>query len=119
MLMKVAQWSLSDMKKAIASGNRMDAPGIPPVADMELVIYDRKAKSSFTPLESGKLAKSKIHVIFKRHFPVFMRKKGTTFPENQAGEDKGTFNATMTQCLLRHGIKVKAPKKKKAKDFEV
>ena len=122
MLMKVAAWSLGDMKKAIASGNRMDAPGIPPVADMELVIYDRKAKSGFTPIESGKLAKSKIHVIFKRHFPVFLREKGTAFPEDQAGDEEGTFNHAMTQCLLRHGIKVKAPKKKKEKrkkDFEV
>jgi hypothetical protein len=118
MLLKVDKWTLKDMKKAIKGGNRMDAPGIPPIEEMELLLYDKKAATGFTELANGKLKKSKIHVIFKRHFPIFMRKKGDGFPEDQANAVAGgvAMNDAMAECLLKHGIKLKAPKVKKAKD---
>jgi|TARA_B110000208_G_C11577857_1_gene361379 hypothetical protein len=117
MLLRVDKWSLKDMMKMVHSGNRMDAPGIPEVEEMELVIYDRKAATHFTKLEAGPLKKSKIHVIFKRHFPVFLRKKGDHFPENETtsgNPGEGALNDAMVECLLKHGIKYhpKPPSKK-------
>jgi len=108
MLIKVDKWSLSDLQKAIVSGNRMDAPGIPKIPDMELVIYDKRSKK-FILLQKGKLKKTKIHSIFKRKFPVFLRKKGGDFPESMK-DASNNINEQLRSCLYKHGIKVSAPK---------
>jgi hypothetical protein len=107
-LVKTDKWALKDLKKNIKGGNRMDAPGIPAIEEMELVIYDKRSKA-FITLEKGKLKKSKIHVIFKRHFPIFMRKKGTDFPESMK-DASNNLNDELRECLHKHGIKVHAPK---------
>jgi hypothetical protein len=105
MLVKLDKWSLKDLKKAIKSGNRADAPGIPSEEDMELVVWNKKAKA-FVPLENGKIKKSPIHVIFKRHYPIFLRKVGTEFPGSMKDPTGQGLSEELVARLHKHGIKV-------------
>jgi ABC-type multidrug transport system fused ATPase/permease subunit len=107
-LVKVDKWSLKDLKKNIKSGNRIDSPGIPKIADMELVIYDKRAKK-FMPIATGKLRNSKIHAIYKRKYPIFMRSKGDNYPEDMT-DASGNLNEQLRALLNVHGIKVSATK---------
>jgi hypothetical protein len=105
MLVKLDKWSLKDLKKAIKSGNRADAPGVPSEEDMELVVWNKKAKA-FVPLENGKIKKSPIHVIFKRHYPIFLRKVGTEFPGSMKDPTGQGLSEELVARLHKHGIKV-------------
>jgi hypothetical protein len=105
-LVKIEKASLKDLCKDIHGGSRLDAPGIPKVPDMELVIFDKRSKK-FSVVPSGKLKNSKIHAIFKKTYPIFLRKKGNDFPENMI-DASGGLNEELRALLATHGIKVSA-----------
>ena len=80
-LIKTDKWTLKDLKKNIVTGNRSNAPGIPAIAELELVIYNKR-KRKFDVVAPGKLKKAPIHRIFKVSVDV----KAIRIAERERGE---------------------------------